>query len=491
MKKFVSITLLVLVVVSMLSACSTVAPFADLPAPVSSSYQASYNVMKIGETTSADFSSAFLANDFSETRNGPGGMESDLFRITVAGETFSISRNSTTFGDVTGGEVTVNSAYRIQNWNPEDPSLTEEQRIEMIRKMSVPAVGYVTLKFETGNSSGAKILNLFTGCLRCVVEASRLTLVYVSPAPGEMPVLNQVQYSEAWGMTDAFDLNGSAVWTDPAEYFGEVDFNGDGVADADLRTYGFWQTQSQTALIREAMEVARNNMAGRTPTLMNDDRDSGRELIGRQTGLRIYKNGDEVGQYLFTYRNNFGHMPNTPYIGTGSLSRIERVYEQSCYAVSVINPPAATSYSTLYVFEDCAVADQVERTPYGQMYDMLEDGTVPEGVYFGIYSNGFVGDVTESTSEETIKVGEGGGVYYALLGYPTLEQIKQARGVISSMGRGSMDGVGFGYASSTMSGNGIEYYLGAVILSKCAGTGNLGEYGCDAGYLDRAGYMVP
>ncbi len=125
------------------------------------------------------------------------------------------------------------------------------------------------------------------------------------------------------------------------------------------------------------------------------------------------------------------------------------------------------------------------------LYDKTRNGEIPD-VDFAIYSSGFIGKITGTvvTSEGsgTADVGEGGGLFYSVIGDPTAEQILDAKNNLDLLGWGGIRATGFHYATSPNSGNGIYYYLAALSLVKADREVLLTRYGTDVGILDRVGF---
>lgn len=465
----------------LLSACSAAAPaFTDLPAPVGGKYPTAIIDTKIGDTLKSDLQSPLISVSYGETHKGAGAVSME--KTTVLNNSQNGQLIETTWGDIAEGTVKLTETY-----DP-DGNIVE---------------GRITLKLDKGS-----IFQWFKGCLSCVINQSRVIIGYVAPTPGADPEISYILYMENWGTSsdNILAMGAAGRWDNPSAVFPEYS------------KWGFWEKSDSTATVIQALYAARDRLQQYNATLKVVDEDSVREIIGRQTGLKVYANGDFIGQIEFTYGNNLGHMPNTEFIGKGSLSRIEFKLNGKCDAISAMSPSFPTSFSTLFVFEDCATADKVEKTDVLVLYDQIRKHQI-DGVRFAIYANGYVGNVTDvvftgstmsgllngklglsdiyklytkstSATASTVKIGEGGGVFYSTLGDPTLEELVYARNLLSVMGRGGVDAVGFGYATETMSGNGIEYYLATLIIAKATPDKQLRAFGYDSGLLDRSGFMI-
>lgn len=433
-----------------ISACGPVPPFVDLPLPVHGKYPTMSTSIKVGDTQMTDLDSPLIAVTYHETHKGPGGVRKETFLIKQS-DVDGIMLTSI-WGDIAEGEVRVTSSY-----DP-DGNIVE---------------GRVTLKLNK-----ASLFQWFKGCLSCTLNQGRLIISYISPTPGADPIIDSVYYMEETGTSSSsvLAMGAAAKWTNVSDLFPQY------------LQWGFWETYKSTDMVISALYAARDALQNVPPTIKVVDEDGTKEIIGRQTGLKIYTNGNFAGTIVFTYKNGLGHMPNTELIGKGSLSRIQFNFGDVCQTISVIDPPVGKSFSTLFVFADCSAADQIENTDAITLYELIRSGA-NSSIHFGIYSNGYVGDVNQPTSDGSVKVGEGGGVFYTLLGEPSLSDLINARNLISMMGRGGVDASGFGYATETLSGNGIEYFLGTMILSQAPVDQQFRVYGFDPGLLDRSGFL--
>jgi len=453
MKKNVKISVVILVCLALImSACTEEPAFVDLPAPVGGKYPTSLITSTIGDTMISQLQSPLISVGYGETHDGPGAVAQET--ITVLDSDISGVMVETTWGSLGKGEVKLTEAYDPQGYLIE---------------------GRISMKLD-----GDSIFQWMKGCFsNCILNRSRVIIGFIAPTPGEIPVLSYVLYTESWGTTsrNILAMGTAARWNDAQEIFPEY------------AQWGFWETYDSTDLVIEALRAADDRLLTVSPSIKVVDTDSVSEIIGRQTGLQVYVDGTYSGTISVVYRNNFGHMPNTEFIGKGSLSLLTFNFNGICEEISVISPEVPTSFSSLFVFGSCGVADRIKGKTALSLYQPIRDNMI-EGVRFAIYANGYVGEVTQATSEEPITVGEGGGVFYSVIGEPTLEELIYARNLLSMMGRGGVDAIGFGYATETMSGNGIEYYLGTLILALTPVDQQFTVFGSDSGLLDRSGYMI-
>ena len=454
-KNFALVMFLVLAVI--LSGCGFFGPtqaFIDLPAPSGGQYPTVQILKTFGNTQELEVHSPVLSLSYGETGTGAGSMAYEAVTLTQ-------TNVNGTMVETSWGDWLESSIKTTESYDP-DGKLIE---------------GRVTM-----NLPEASILQWFGGCFSCTIDRSRLILQYVAPTPGEKPVLKSVYYLEEWGLSsrDVLALGQWAVWENPVDLF------------PGYTQWGFWEsTASPFSQITNALFTAKTNLQTISPTLAVKDEDSLREIIGRQTGLKIYRNGQQVGKVDFTYRNNWGRMPNTEFIGRGALSRVEVKMDDVCYAISVLSPALSPRPTSLFVFEDCQAADTVENTSsWTVLYDQIRNKQIA-GVYFAVYANGYVGEITSTDSEGDVSsVGEGGGVFYSVIGQPTYEDITEARYHLSLMGLGGIKASGFYYATSEMSGNGIDYYLATLMLATAPQELSLRSFGYDIGILDRVGMPI-
>ncbi|KKS32946.1 MAG: hypothetical protein UU94_C0001G0175 [Candidatus Collierbacteria bacterium GW2011_GWB2_42_12] len=433
-----------------LTGCGVTQAFIDLPAPSGGLYPTVQIVQTIGDTQNVSLQSPVLTLKYGETGSGAGSMAYEA--VTLTQTNINGTMLETSWGDWLESNIKTTESY--------DP---DGKLIEGRVLMNLP---------------DASILQWFGGCFSCTIDRSRLILQYIAPEPGREPVLSTVYYLEEWGLSskDVLALGQWAVWENPSSLF------------PGYTEWGFWEnTSSPFTQVTSALSLAKTNLKSVPPTLAVRDEDSIREIIGRQSGLQIYQNGNIVGQVLFTYKNNWGRMPNTEFIGKGALSRVEITMNDSCYAVSVLSPALSPRPTSLFVFEDCGVAEAVENTSsWTVLYDQIRNEQIP-GVYFAIYANGYIGKITSSTSDGPVDIGEGGGVFYSVIGQPVNEDFIEARQNLSFMGLGGIKASGFYYATSNVSGNGIDYYLATLILATAPEDLAMRSFGHDIGVLDRVG----
>jgi len=264
----------------------TTTTFADLPAPAGGKYPTSQFVQKVGDTEQVSMISPLLAVYYNDTGKGAGGTNSEI--ATIDGN--SAVMTEFVWGDYLNGKIKSTEVFDVVG------NLIESR---------------ITLQVDS-----ASILQWFGGCFGCTIDRSRLVLQYFPDETG-WPRLSRAVYLEEWGTNskDILALGQAAYWDGAAEVFPAY------------ASWGFWESHSKPFdQVVGALEAARTGLQTVTPTYKVADEDSLSEIIGRQTGLKLYKNGEAWGAINFTYSNNWGRMPNTEYIGKPSSlsSRIWR-----------------------------------------------------------------------------------------------------------------------------------------------------------------------
>jgi hypothetical protein len=412
-------------------------------------------VQTVGTTEQVELMSPRVSVTYGETAAQAGGVAHEELRLKATGR-------SGTLVDVYWGDWRQGRVRRAESYDPAG---------ELVE-------GRVTLVLDQ-----ASLLQVLSGCGRCVIDRSRLVFSYVAPAPGQRPELREVLYLEEWGTDSAARLGfgTTAVWADGGALFPEQ------------RRWGFWETHaSPFAQVTAALENARGALAGRPPTFQVTDLDGPRELIGRQTGLVVYRDGVRWGMIDFTYANGWGRMPNTPAIGQGALSRVEWRFGDRYHAMSVLSPALSPEPTSLFVFsDDPEAAGRVERADWPSLYEQLRRREVP-GVTFAVYAIGHVGEITGTVDTgdglASVDIGQGGGVFYATVGDTSRENVRQAHRLLSLLGLGGIKASGNYYATKPQAGNGLSYYLAILRVLTAPPDDALTRFGDDVGVLDRPGF---
>lgn len=449
---------IVILVAFIITACGSqrTTTFVNLPKPVGDRYQTNVTVQTVGDVEDVKIGSPYLNVNFSNTGDGAGSNETEITCINSSGR-------CATMIEYNWGDFYTNSQFSSAEVYSPDGDLIEAR---------------ITLKFKD-----ASFLRMFA-CGSCTIDVSRLTMQYIPDSSG-WPQLSRIIYVDEYGFasnTGVVAFGPGAIWDNASEIFPEYS------------RWGFWETYtSPVTAVKTALDNARERLVSETPTYKVVDEDGPSEVIGRQTGMKMYFEGEYVGDINLIYSNNIGRMPNTPWIGAGALSRIEWVFTNgNYYALSILSSRLDPRPTALYVFtnntQDCTT---VESTNYTNLYALTRSEEIP-GAFLTIYSGGHVGKITETvtTSEgsDTVEIGNGGGVYYSVLGNPSLEDVQLAHNLLDLMGRGGIVATKFFYSTRPEQGNGILYYLATLTMMVAEPENVLDAYGVDSGLLDRVGF---
>jgi len=431
--------------------------FVPLPPPVDGRYPLSYQFVGLGnENQLQRLISPNIRVEYGETSGGIGGVANEM--VTIFPQNLSAVMQEIQWGDWFNGRI---------------------RRTEYYAANGDLLGGMVLL-----NVPKSSFLQLFRGEIRYTIDRSRLYLVYVAPERGARPVLTKIVYMEYWGPTDrdrwAMGLN--ATW---------MNVN---VISSTYHRWGFWETSADPfSQVVQALENARQALNQTQPDLLSVDEDSAREILGRQTGLRLYQSGQAFGTIEFEYNQLFGRQPNTMLIGNGALSRVDWNLAVGNYTLLVLTPQVSPVPSTLYVFlANPKKADEFRATAWPTLYERLRRGDDPN-VILAVHAIGDLGKITASgtTSEgksATVNVGTGGGINYAVLGSPTYDQVTKARRLLSLLGQGGIRAIGLYYPYAPGSGSGLDFYLATLELVTAPPERVLNEWGMDVGVLDRVGF---
>lgn len=460
MKRSMLVASLLVVLSLLITTCgiSPAAPaFVPLPPPVDGRYPLSYQFVGLGKENQLQrLISPHIRVEYGETSSGLGGVSNEM--VTLFPENKSAVMQEVQWGDWFNGRIR-RTEYYAANGN---------------------LLGGMVLL----NVPDASFLQLFRGEIRYTIDRSRLYLVYVAPEKDARPVLSKIVYLEYWGPTDrdhwAMGLN--ATWTDV------------NVISSTYHRWGFWESSTDPfSQVVQALENARQALNQAQPDLLVVDEDSAREVIGRQTGFRLYKWGQAFGTIRFEYSQLFGRQPNTVLIGNGALSQVDWNLAIGTYTLLVLTPQVSPVPSTLYVFlSDSRRADEFRATAWPTLYERLRRGDDPN-VVLAVHAIGDLGKITASgtTSEgksATVDVGTGGGINYTVLGQPTYDEVIKARRLLSLLGQGGIRTLGFYYPYAPGSGSGLDFYLATLQLTTAPRERVLNEWDLDVGLLDRVGF---
>lgn len=336
--------------------------------------------------------------------------------------------------------------------------------------------GLVDLRFEE-----LSLFQLTPKNIDATLNRSSVTLLY-EQRDGVMR-LTQVQYAEKWGPgKKELAFGGYAVWTTDL----------DKIITPAYHTWGFWESAGTPAdQVREVLKAAMvaANEDGLEPDFQAVDLDSGREFLGRQTGLTVLKDGNPWGAVSTTYGNALGRQPNTGLIGKGALKLVEWELGEESYYLLILSPKASPVGSALYIFTTKkSVVDEMygfSDTPQ-QLYARLRAGV--DGVFLAVYGIGDIGAVTDTAGEDTVYVGDSGGVQLRTLGPTNYDDTMLAVNLLALLGPGQYQN-GFYYAYEPGSGSGLSYYLASLALTQAPPETVFYQFGQDVGLLDRV--LIP
>lgn len=476
-QKILFLLSVLLIAAFVVSACGSPPPqeppppkqyFVPLPPPVNGRQPVTLNYHAgLGNQTSK-LVSPFFELTYEETKGGIGAVISELLwhlptdKVGVMQEVV--------WGDYLGGELGVVEYYDSNQC--------------LIQGMVVLEVNQPTLWQW-----------LFRGISR-TFDRGEVALVYEVDEPcGRNLYLTDVQYAELWGTSseNILAMGATAVWEDPMA-----------VVSPEFHQWGFWET-SRTPFdtVTAAIDGIRLTLEAdaETPDLFIVDLDSIREIIGRQTGFHIFRNGTEIGTVSLTYDHLLGRGPNTNLIGTGSLSMVEYEFTDGrYYAFVILTPQISPEPTSLVVLVDSREA--AEYVKYSEnwvaLYPQIRNNQIP-GVLLGIH---MIGDLRQDTANYSanvqggeggsvsgsINVGTSGGIKYTTINEPAHEDVALAMSLINGLGKSGMKAIGLYFPYKPGSGNGLQYYLSTVLISTAPEELILDYPGLDIGVIDRVGF---
>ncbi len=335
--------------------------------------------------------------------------------------------------------------------------------------------GMINARFES-----ASLFQLRPGYTGYVIDRSNVFLIY--NRVGDTLKLTQIQYVEKWGPgRRELDLGGYAIWTE----------NFESILPRDYLEWGFWEANGTPAVqVRDLLSSAMSTNI--VPNFKGVDQDSLSEFIGRQTGMKLYQGGNAYGSIMFEYRNFWGRQPNTSFIGDGALSNVTWLLGDKTYYLVILSSKVSPVGSALYIFTDNKVtADLLSTREYADnpatLYAGLRRGAYDD-VILAVHGIGDIGSITQSTSEDVIDIGDGGGVRFVTIGDVTYDNVVTASNLLAVMGSGQYN-TGFYYAYEPGKGSGLSYYLAAMRLKYADRDTAMSVFGQDIGVLDRV--LIP
>lgn len=464
------VPLAVILVMTLFVGCGVLEPKTPPPAakqsfiplpPPEGNYTTSYNYIGFGTKAQLQrlVSSAF-SDEYSENGSGIGKVTSE--KVTLLPSNISGITNRVKWGDWAGGTVT--------------KSVYNDSRGKM-------AGGMVEFQIDKG-----AILPLFMGQGRYVIDKSILSLVYARQSPEDKwPTLILAKYQEYWGAGgDILAMGASVTWNDVTSL-------------AEYQQWAFWEAgQNPFDLVTSALNKARQVYTTAAPDLVAYDQDSITELLGRQTGMRIFEKGTEIGTISVEYDSLFGPQPNVGgVVGAASLSRVDWVVKGKTYTLLVLAPKFDRQKTALYIMLDNpALAESYKATPWPMLYSKLREN--PDGVLLAVHA---IGDIKTETAKGsgTVDTGEGsknvnvnvnigkqGGLQWVVLGDPTYTNVLKVHRLLNLGGEGFMNVVGWGFPFDPGSGSGLNFYVSLlrIILSPEP----LTTFGQDVGLINRVGF---
>ncbi|MCC6710848.1 MAG: hypothetical protein IT416_00660 [Candidatus Pacebacteria bacterium] len=440
--------------------------FVPLPPPVNAKFPMTLNYhASLGTQTSKLLSSIFELT-YEETSNAVGGTATERYWHLPSGKVGTMQE--VVWGDYLGGLMGLVEYYDSNQC--------------LVQGMVVLEVKDATLWQW-----------LFHGINR-TFDRGEVALVYEVVEPcGDRFYLSKVQYSELWGTGSILAMGATATWEDPMT-----------VVAPEFHEWGFWETSTTPFdVVTSALDSIRNTLQtqAEVPDLFLVDKDSIQEIIGRQTGFYVYRNGVEIGKVSLTYRHTFGRSPNTNLIGTGALSRIEYEFGDRYYAWVFLTPQVSPTPTSLAILVDSReTADAIEMSEdWVAIYPKLRNNEI-SGVLLALHMMGDLkaekapyhaqvqgGEGGGSVSGE-INVGTGGGIKYSVIGTPDHANVALAYALVNSLGKSGLKALGLYFPYKPGSGNGLQYYLSMLLISTAPEDLMLDLPGLDIGVVDRVGF---
>lgn len=440
-KLFYTLTLIVLFSLT-LSACGPKpapkpkAPqnlFAPLPPPALPTNLAIASTFQFGDYTETSMNGELFQLEFKETGGGKVG-ESEVQKLNTVDQ-FRIS-NTFVFGTLDGAEYS-----------------TGYYGNEAVVRMKVKA----------------NIFSLFTPARGFLVDSSSLYLIYRKTADSGF-VLHRIEYQELWlgNAVDALAMGAFAQWNTNQAYQ---------VMPEKYYHWGFWQdgatAKEQSAMVTDALTSAKTGLVTVPPDYLAADLDSIRELIGKQTGLQLFRNGQPWGTITMSYNNWLSGIG-----GTKGLSLVEYTFGDHICDLIVLKSGLSPVDSWLYIMVcdnqdtvNAIMSTQPENWP--GMYKMLANDTMP-GVITAVHVAGQPKDIrvnfqyednsgdSSSTKTTSAKVGRAGGRIYSMMAPYSYERIALTTQIMALLGKGGITSLSLSFPTI---GSGYNYYLTANTIA--------------------------
>lgn len=334
-----------------------------------------------------------------------------------------------------------------------------------------------THKVEIANWEGGKFRitqyspGRIKGCVRVSRDFSFIGLFADAPEGGQLDVSKLdicysddgvafVRYTEQWGLSKdrPLALGGVAYWS-------REDIRQLGERVWWQWEWGFWERESpylQHKKVIEALDWWSKNYTPPTAVIVDLDAPP-QELIGRQPGAKILVGGRK-GELELEYRELWGCQPNTTRFGKGSLSRVMVSDGTSKYTVWVLSSRLSPQCTAWYLFFRGDVP-----LPAVSPEEALTMGK--PNAFLKIYSTGGGSVIkkqgTTSEGEKvTVNIGEAMSIYYAIESPADDDALMEALYAIDMMGPAAQKAIGWGYANSVGSGNGLRYFLSTLALKR-------------------------
>lgn len=407
--------------------------FAPLPPPAMPSNLAIASTFEFGDYTETSMNGELFQLEFKETGGGNVG-ESEVQKLNTVDQ-FRIS-NTFIFGTLDGAEY---------------------------------STGYYGNEAVVRMKVSANIFSIFTPARGFLVDSSSLYLIYRKSTEG-LYTLHRIEYQELWlgNEVDALAMGAFAQWNTNQSYQ---------VMPEKYHNWGFWQdgatAKEQSLMVTDALTSAKNGLLSVAPDYLAADLDSVRELIGKQTGMQLSRNGQPWGTITMSYDNWLSGIG-----GTKGLSLVEFTFDNHICDLIVLKSGISPVDSWLYIMvcDNTTTVDAILKTQpenWPGMYKMLASDTMP-GVITAIHVAGQPKDInvdfqyedssgdSSSTKTTSARVGRAGGRIYSMM-YPySYERVALTTQIMALLGKGGITSLNLSFPTI---GSGYNYYLTANTIA--------------------------